>query len=105
MEIIDSKNIYEVLDIIRDYPERYLTKKSIDALQNFINGYLLANPYPDIEPPFWNFRHSTFFEDGGLNYFGNENFFKNFFLLKSNGDETLAFDLFFKYLDKYINNE
>ena len=40
---ISGRKIYEVLDLIRSKPNLWLTSKSIYALQNFLNGYLLIN--------------------------------------------------------------
>lgn len=45
MKVFESKNIYDVLELIRRRSELFLTSKTITSLQDFINGYLIANPY------------------------------------------------------------
>lgn len=52
--VYSTNLVYDMLDLIRNRPEVWLSEKSILALQNFLNGYL-ARSYTDAEPPFADF--------------------------------------------------
>lgn len=100
--VYSSSSVYEMLDLIRKKPEVWLSEKSILALQNFLNGYL-ARTYTDGDPPFgdfdlWLLGAAKHPEDWGRA--GRRHFLEP--LLKEvNGDQYLAFDRFFVYLDEY----
>jgi len=55
VKVYKSKSVFDTLELIQSNPERYLSKISIIALQDFINRYLIGNPYPEDQPPFWDF--------------------------------------------------
>lgn len=101
MKVYNSNSAFDILELIQKNPERYLSDKSIIALQDFINGYLSGNPYPDDQPSFWDF--DTFllgkseFEYNG----GNRNLISRILMNECNQDEYESFNRFFKYLELY----
>ncbi|RKN81043.1 hypothetical protein D7Z94_08820 [Ulvibacterium marinum] len=103
MKLVSSKNVYEILEIIRDKPELYLTSKSISSLQNFLNGYLLLMPNDinrnDDYPPFDKFKQHILNQKE--RFIGISNPYSSFFKLNSDGDEERAFEQFFHYLDLF----
>ncbi len=99
-KILESNKIYDVLYLIEKHPERYLSSKTITALQDFLNGYLTGNPYPKDMPPFENFSGFLLITTG-LEYTDNRNLIARILLHESNGDELKAFNNFFKSLEDY----
>ena len=101
----DVKKAFDILELIKIFPERYLTENTINSLQDFLNGYLCGNPYPDDEPPFWNFNNwllgQTKFQYEG----GKKNLTSRILLHETKGDQDAAFLLFFEFLDKYKNGD
>jgi hypothetical protein len=104
MNVVSSKNIYEVLEMIRKKPELCLTSRTISSLQNFLNGYLMIMPY-DIErkdgyPPFDEFKLWVLHQKKGFIGVGNP--YSSFFLSESGGEEEKAFNQFFQYLELFL---
>ena len=102
--VYDMGKIYEMLDHIRRRPNQLLTTKSISALQNLLNGYLLVNHRDSIyfpgEPDFDEFI-SLILNRGNSYRFGKGNPFSSTFLIECLGDEERAFDKFFELLDEF----
>lgn len=104
MKIYQSKSAFDTLELIRNNPKRYLSNSSIIALQDFINGYLRGNPYPDDQPPFWDFGNFLLDKSDFEYKDGNRNLISRILLNECNGDEYESFNKFFEYLELYKNN-
>jgi hypothetical protein len=93
-----------LLGPVRERPALYLGEYKISALPNFITGYSLGrhlNKNTDAKP-------DKYFDEPGFIqwYFKKYNiadtsFWQTPFLEEAKGDEKIALDLFFKYLDEY----
>jgi hypothetical protein len=101
IKIYRGKKAFDILELIRIHPERYISNKNINALQDFLNGYLAGNPYPDDNPPFWNFDHFLLEQTNFDIKNGNQNLISKILLAESHGDGNKAFDIFFDYLAEY----
>lgn len=104
IKVVCAGKIYEMLELIRDRPEMWLTSKSISALQNFLNGYLMNKGFTnDIyhpgEPSIDNFKYWVLRKEPDV--FGVGNPYSRVLLKKSDGNEVMAFDLFFEFLDEF----
>lgn len=105
MKIYESKRAFDILDLIKKNPERYLSDSNIIALQDFINGYLTGNPYPDDDPPFWDFDTFLLSESEFKYENGNRNLISRILLNECNGDKYQSFNRFFEYLELYKNKK
>ncbi|MTI41397.1 hypothetical protein [Fulvivirga lutimaris] len=104
MKVISSNKIYEILEVIRRKPHFYLTSKSITSLQNFLNGYLLMagfsnDAYNSGDPKIDDFKYWILNKSSTQDGVGNP--YSNTLLLECKGDEELAFERFFEYLDEF----
>ena len=99
LNIIHASKVYELLELMRRKPY-YLTSRSITALQNFLNGYLIfdqtINIYNEGDPSFDDFR-LWLLKKGGWKH-GN---FRDVLLGMCNGSEEIAFEKFFELLDQF----
>lgn len=95
------RSAFNLFKVVKAHPSRYISSETISSLQDFINGYLIGNPYPDDNPPFWNFCNYLLNETDFEYKNGNRNLIARILLEECNGDELLAYECFFKYLEKY----
>ena len=101
MKVYHTKSAFDILELIRQNPERYLSDSSIVALQDFINGYLKGNPYPEDQPPFWDFNNFLLAKSEFEYKDGNQNLISKILLKECNGDKYASFNKFFEYLELY----
>ena len=103
-EITDARKIYELLSLIESKPLIFLTSKSITALQNFLNGYLILNLgnddlYKVNEPNLDDFKYWILSQNQELA--GIQFPYSRVLLEESKGDEEKAFEKFFIYLNEF----
>jgi hypothetical protein len=101
VKIFDSKKVYDILQLIKNNPLRYLSSKTISSLQDYINGYLSGNPYSIDEPPFWDFDNYLLSKTDARLENGYRNLISKLLLKECDGDEKKAFTRFFEYLEEY----
>jgi hypothetical protein len=104
IEIFRAGKIYEMLEHVRRRPQMYLTSKSITALQNLLNGYMIVNHAETIYLP--GDRDLNQFIDWLSNKFGlhdspKGNIFSTILLQECAGNEEQSFDRFFELLDDF----
>lgn len=97
-----------LLGPIRERPAMYLGEGKISKLQNFIFGYSIGFLMAKQSDK----QIDTYFDKPGfLDWFTEKynikqtNFWYAPFLDEANGDEKLALELFFKYLEEYSKRE
>lgn len=109
MRVYDTEKVYDVLYIIkkRNY---FVTSKSIFALQDFINGYMVFGKFGIYEE-----AHKLIYYEKDLDFneflywiqdipflpVSNGPSFADFLFEKANRDEAKAFDLFYELLDEF----
>ncbi len=104
IKVIDGTKIYEQLALVQKRPTLLLTSKSITALQNYLNGYIVwalsnKDAYHPNEPDFNNFKYWLLAKNNVVTDIASP--YSRMLLLECKGDEEKAFDRFFEYLDKY----
>ena len=109
MKVYNGQKIHDLLCLIqlRDF---WLTKKSIFALQDLINGFMIFGLYGND-----NYTHKLIYYENDVDFseflywiqeipfleFSNGPSFANFLYEKANKDEAKAFDLFYELLDEF----
>ena len=104
MQITYARKIYEMLDIIHKRPTLFLNSKSISALENFLSGYCIwaldnNEIYNPGEREFNDFKYMVMNSTDISS--GIEFPFSRALLKECKGDEALAFERFFEYLEIY----
>jgi len=105
LTIYEMNKAYDMLFVLEAKPDRFISSKTITALQDFLNGYLTGNPYPDDSPPFWDFQNyligvTKFKYEGGTN-----NVISTVLLKECNDDQNKSYQRFFDYLKQYKNEK
>ena len=105
LTIYEMKKAYDMLFVLEANPNRFISSNTITALQDFINGYLTGNPYPEDSPPFWDFQNYlisvTKFKYEG----GTKNVIAKILLKECNDDQKESYLRFFEYLKQYKNEK
>ena len=103
IRVVHANRVYEVLGSVRDKPNLWLTARSVTALQNFLNGYLLTTGTGSLDVGVPTFVDFGPWPQNELDWWhgGHQHLFGRILLEQCGGDETRAFDLFFTYLDEY----
>jgi phosphoribosylanthranilate isomerase len=104
-ELWKNKDILNILRLFRSRPRLHLYNKSLTQLCSFICGYYSALDGPDSD---FNSKDNLFRRfDNWLDlqrgmFISGIYSYSQFFLEKCNGDEELAFDVFFACLEEFL---
>lgn len=101
MKVYSYAKIFDLLELLKENPLKFLSEASVVALQDFLNGYLKGNPHPKDDPPFWNFEGYMIEKTGFKPTEGNTHLISRILLKECCGDQHAAFIKFFIYLEEF----
>jgi hypothetical protein len=102
------KDLYDILEEIKNQPSKYLGRTSVVALKGFINGYSLARreiglPLTEQEQDFQGFQEWLNPPDSPFFYKKEDSWDKLLILFAQ--DESKALAAFFKKLERFKNRD